>query len=148
MPCETKTKKIGGHNYTATQMPATQAMPLQVEIGLLVAEAGAPLLKSVGDGLAPDALSSVIGQVAAAVRANMKPERFSELVKDLLESGLVHRDGEPVIVDHHFSGSELPDLYPVLMFVLEVNFAAFFHGSSLGGWADRMAKQAGVTLPQ
>lgn len=127
----TENRKIGDRYYVVTQMPPSRAIPLQIQLGTLIA----PVLPSLA-GMASDGKEQVLVQAvsiaAEQVAKNMSPKEFYDLAVELIQdsgyvlSGDTLAEVGPVIFEQEFMGDDLSNLYPVLAFILEVNYAKFF----------------------
>ena len=143
MPCKSEIRSIGGHEYTVTQMPPTKAVPYHLELVTLLADVVAPLAKAqAGTG---DTISEALALAAPALRANLTPARFLAIAKDWTSTGFVHRDGQLVDFESDFSGSEMPNLYKLMAFILEVNFSDFLGGFDLGAIASAAMVRASIS---
>ena len=139
MGCETKTRKIGERQWTVTQMPATQSLLIQAQLAPILASVGGDLYRvSKGGG---QAIVEALGAAAGAIQAHLPPDKFLQLAKDLTENGLVQVEGRTIgstnSFDAVFSGDDMVDLYRVIWFVLEVNYAGFFGALGLTGVMER-----------
>jgi len=143
MPCKSEKRTINGHEYTVTQMPPSKAVPYHVELATLVAEVLGPMANTEANG--QDAVVEALSMAGPALRANLSPARFLEIARDWTGSGLVHRDGELVNFEQHFAGSDMPDLYRVMVFIAEVNFSDFFVGLDLSGLASAAMARASMS---
>lgn len=151
MAIETKEKKIGDAVYMVTQLPARRALRLKAKLIKLfgpaltqfVLMANDPAEKEKGEMTAEEAAeldaTDLVDKYklrslkrASAVKVvqflvqGVDDRNFDELCVEILQG--VRRDGVeliPAIIDQAFAG-RLMDLYTVILFVLEVNFADFF----------------------
>ena len=78
-------------------------------------------------------MSKGLAPIADAMRKTLPPDEFIELVKALVHPKYVQRDGVAVMPEADFAGSEAAHLYPVLVFILEVNYLHFLDDLGLSG---------------
>lgn len=148
MACRSDKREIQGRIYTVTQMPATVSIPIQVKLAQMLSSAAGPLLKQVtgggGENVGMQALSDAFGAVGDIITNHMPPNEFLAFAQKLANPAYVHvsaKDHEvaPLDFESEFSGDDMVRLYPLLLFILEVNYASFFGASGLGKLLD-MAK--------
>lgn len=129
MAARTEHRTIGGHKYTVTQMPPSRALPLQMRLGKFLLPVLPALAKMQSEGAAQLA-AHAIGAIAGALAEHMTPEEFLALAMELTQgdgqASFVSVDGGPVVFESQFMGDDLVELYEVIGFVLEVNYAKFF----------------------
>ncbi len=137
----TENRKIGERYYVVTQMPPSRALPLQFRLGALIIPA-IPALAGLESKGTESVIIQALGTIAGQLTEQMTGQEFHDLAKDLLQdsgyvlAGDTAGDVAPIIFEQEFMGDAMAQLYPVLSFVLEVNYAKFFTGlmgSRLGG---------------
>ena len=159
MAIETKEKTIGDHAYQVTQLPASKARKLLTRlfkvagpsVGKALEGLGKTLKQTVaskkeGEGLTINLRDLDLSKLSDAVTLlaqNVFEEDFEYVVAALLEGERVRVqiDGKwPVLTlessDMLFAG-KLDQMFRLIAFALEVNFAGFFGGS--GGIASVLA---------
>lgn len=118
---EPKEKEIDGNIYLVTQMPAMKAIRVQSRLMKILGPAFAEMIiakKEDPDSCLPKAVTLLVNQLDA--------ETFANLVIELMQG--VRRNGAEMkkeSIDIQFAG-KLNELFLVLQFVLEVNYADFF----------------------
>ena len=126
---ETKDKEINGSKYSVTQFPAMRALRIQARIIKLL---GAPLsFLFIADSNNSKSADEQIPKVLMMLADQLDEKNFDSLVLDLLQS--VRKNGMELtkpIIDLEFAG-KLNELYLVLQFVLEVNYADFFQENGI-----------------
>lgn len=140
---ETKDKQIGDSVYSVTQMPGLTALRMQSKLLKLVGPSFTQMIassvaKNLDAGL-PSAVSLLVNQ--------LDPDTFENLVKDLLRG--VRKDGREItkdILNLEFAGN-LNELFQVLQFVLEVNYADFFQEGGILRVLIDMAKKEDEPTP-
>jgi len=140
MAARTESRKIGETEYTVTQMPPSQSFPLQIELMAVVLPVVGPLLKQ-AEG-SEDAMAEALQALGTTLATSMPGEKFLALAKKLVCNDLVRTPDGPVIFDQQFMGDDGMDLYVLIGFVLEVNYAKFFTASGLG----RLGQMARASL--
>jgi hypothetical protein len=118
---ESKEKEINGNLYLVSQMTAMKAIRVQSRLMKLLGPAFAEMI--VADKKNPDAC---LPKVVALLVDQLDAETFANLVVELMQN--VRRNGQEMkkeIIDIAFAG-KLNELFLVLQFVLEVNYADFF----------------------
>jgi hypothetical protein len=129
---ESHTRQIGDYTYTALQMAATPAISLLTKLMKL----GGPALKSVGEA---DDKWQAIALALGGLLERLDEKEVQDIIARLAASCLVELDPNkgPVplknVFESHFKGGNLKDMFAVLLFVLEVNYADFFGGSGIEG---------------
>lgn len=130
-------KKIGGRFFRAAPGLATEGIKLQVRIMRLAGPAlkSLPILfaaKAAGVKVEEDAASrSIALQALGDVFSNADPDEVADFIRDVVERAMVSDDGktyENVIMDQHFQGPEVSQIYPLVLFVLEEQLGDFFTG--------------------
>jgi hypothetical protein len=96
-----------------------------------------PLLKQ-SEGI-ESAIGDAIAGAGVALNTHMPPDEFLAFAKQLTCNGLVRADGEMIDFDQEFAGDACANLYPLMSFVLEVNYAKFFIGIGGNKIADLVA---------
>ncbi len=135
MACRSEQREIQGRMYTVTQMPPSISIPIQAKLVQLVSTLAGPLLKEAKSGLAEGARMEIVGEALGAigdvVAQHMPPEEMLEWMQRLTNSDYVHVDGAPLMFESEFAGDDMTRLYPLIAFVLEVNYARFFSAFGL-----------------
>lgn len=134
---QTKTKEIKGKSYQVTPFMAIEGLRLKAYLLKLVGPAIGELAGSV-DGLDSEINSASITKVIEKITEVLDENTFISLIKRLLQNVLVNWTDEngqkhAVAFAQDFETSlnvvfqgELFSIYPVLGFVLEVNYPDFF----------------------
>ncbi len=126
---ETKQKEINGSTYAVTQMPAMRALRMQARLLKLLGPALGVLFvaenkeEGAGDSQIPNALAMLASQ--------LDEKNFDYLILDLIQG--VRKNGVELtkpIIDLEFAG-KLNELFLVLQYVLEVNYADFFQENGI-----------------
>lgn len=120
---EQKKKSIGTNTYLVTQMDAISALKIQTKIIKVIGPGAVSLIGGIG----ADKIKAVI----PALLKNFDDEIVNEIVLSLFEKGVfIEINGTPKVVDFatHFAGN-MPEMWKVVAFILEVNFAM---GESIG----------------
>lgn len=121
-------KNIGTETYLVTQMDAIRALKVQTK-----------LIKILGTGIfslmgkADADISEKIAALIPKLVENFDDKFATALVISLFEKGVFTRvDGVPKVVDFatHFTGKPM-EMWKVVAFILEANFAGELSGSSL-----------------
>lgn len=126
---ETKEKIINDSTYSVTQMPAMRALRMQARLIKLFGPALGVLfvaeMKNEGEG------DKEIGNSLALLASQLDEKNFDSLVLDLMQG--VRKNGVELtkpIMDLEFAG-KLNELFMVIYFVLEVNYADFFQENGI-----------------
>lgn len=131
MGARIETRKIGEVEYTVTQFPPTISVPLQIELVSLVLPVIGPMLKDAGTS--SDSMSEALRALGTTLATQMPGPKFLELAQRLVINDHVRTStGNRVVFESAFMGDDAIDLYLLIGFVLEVNFAGFFSGSGGG----------------
>lgn len=134
-------KTINGRQYYVVQMPPTTALLVQLRLVKILGGAVgalAPALSS-KSGLDGAGRSAVMAGAVGALFANSTEEEVFGLMRDVVQTAKV--DGERILMDKHFQGQYLADVYKVFFWVLGVNFASFFGEGGLDGLLDSFKAQ-------
>ena len=83
------------------------------------------------------AISDALGALGTVIAEHMPPDEFLAFAEKLTQSDYVSVEGAPILFESEFAGDDMTRLYPLLAFILEVNYAKFFGASGLGKLADR-----------
>ena len=83
------------------------------------------------DSAGMDALGKAFGAVGGALSKHMPPDEFLAFAKKLTSADYVRAEGGPIDFESEFCGDDMVRLYPLLAFILEVNYAQFFRGLGL-----------------
>lgn len=136
MAVKDENKTINGRQYYVVQMPPSQALVLQLKLTKILGGAIgalAPALTNKGtDGAGRSALMA--GAIGALFENATEEEVFT-LVRDVVTT--VKVDGERVVIDKHFQGEYLADVYKVFFWAVGVNFSSFFGAGGLDGLLDK-----------
>lgn len=135
---EAKTKEINGKNYQVAPFMAIEALKLKTHFVKLLAPSIGELVGNGENVLDTELNSSNIGKMIAKLGDVLDENNFIALVKRLLQNVVVNwtnENGEKKAIAFAtdfetslnlcFQG-ELFSLYPVILFVLEVNYPDFF----------------------
>lgn len=146
---ETKEKEINGNVYSVTQLPARRALKLKAKLLKMFGAALTQLFLTafnneskeqeeeqenalVDNYKVADMKNSAFVKGIQLLVSNVDDKTFDELCLEILQG--VRRNGAEMtsqLIDMSFAG-KLTDLYLVMFFVLEVNFADFFAFSGIG----------------
>ncbi len=166
MAIETKEKRIGDALYHVTQLPARRALRLKSKLIKTFGPSLAQLFMSydektekshseMTDEEKLDCLSinpvdkyrieeirkSSIVKGVQLLASSLDDKTFEDFVSELTQG--VRRDGVELnsgIIDHVFAG-DLLNLYSVLFFILEVNYADFFGLGGIGSQLEDLVPQ-------
>lgn len=139
---ETKEQVIGNSTYQVTQLPALRALRMQSKLLKLLGPSFAQMLVSSEkednevDQCLPLAVSLLVNQ--------LEEKTLENLVLELTQG--VRKDGHELkkeIIDLEFAGN-LNELFLLLKFILEVNYADFFQE---GGIIQELKKEAEKKRP-
>lgn len=132
-------KKIGGRYFRIGDLLATEGIKLQVRLIKLVGPAieSLPQLFAARNTAIPIEEDIKARSVATAaiskVFAAADPDEVASFIETVCELAMVSDNGktdyEQVVFDHHFSGSDVKDIYPLTLFVLQETLGDFFTGS-------------------
>ncbi|MEE9382844.1 MAG: hypothetical protein V3V08_05460 [Nannocystaceae bacterium] len=140
MGCESKQKVIQGRTYTVTQMPPSVSIPIQAKLVQLAATLAGPMLQEARSGLADGVRLEIVGEALSAIgdviASHMPPDELLEWTQKLTSPEYVHVDGASIDFESEFAGDDMVRLYPLIAFVLEVNYARFFSAFGLGKVAE------------
>lgn len=140
MGARTESRKIGETEYTVTQMPPSQSVPLQIELMAVALPVLGPLLKQANGS--ESAMADALNALGTTLATSMPGDKFLKLAQRLVCNDLVRTENGPVIFEQQFIGDDGMDLYLLIGFVLEVNYAKFFTASGLG----RLGQMAKASL--
>lgn len=136
MACESKQRVIHGRTYTVTQMPPSVSIPIQAKLVQLAATLAGPLLQEAKSGLAEGVKLEIVGEALSAIgdviATHMPPDELLTWAQKLTDSNYVHVEGAPLDFESEFAGDDMVRLYPLIAFILEVNYARFFSAFGLG----------------
>lgn len=129
-----QSREINGRTWIVSPMTPTKSVPILLQLSQVIAKALGPLLATGGISIAgaQERLSEILGGLSQAMAENLPPEKALALCKTLATGDLVRvidEDAEKarkVQFDIDFGGANLVDLFLVVGFVLEVNYAKFF----------------------
>ena len=136
---ETKEKEVGGSTYSVTQMPAIRALKVQARLLRLIGPSFAAMIASGDDSSIPMAITLLTDK--------LDEKTFENLVLELTQG--VRKDGIELTrskIDLDFAGN-LNELFRVLQFILEVNFADFFQEGGIIAELKKTADQATQLSP-
>ena len=116
---------IAGREFRCEKLPASEALKLLGRVLKVAGPAIGAILSMAGENEADLNAGVVKALCDSAAGADM--DSAVRLVIDLTSLSAVRVNGafEPVVFDHHFSGS-LMDAFRVAAFVLRVQYADFF----------------------
>lgn len=140
MGCEIKERQIMGRRYVVVQMPPTISIPIQAKLVQILSVAAVPLFGELKAASEDDAMSTGMRAMATgltgigeAISRHLPPDEFLAFVQRLVDPEYVSAgEGDgigPIIFDAEFMGDDMVRLYPLIGFVLEVNYAQFFRAS-------------------
>lgn len=140
MPCRSEIREIHERSYTVTQMPPTVSIPIQMKLVQMASSVAGPMLQDSltggSDSAGIDAIGKAFGAVGEAISKHMPPDEFLAFAKKLTASDYVRAEGGPIDFESEFCGDDMVRLYPLLAFILEVNYAQFFRGLGLNKAVD------------
>lgn len=162
MGLQSETRTIGDTTYRVTQLPAGKSRRLLVRLYKVLGPAFGKLLEGfdatsvTGGGKAPSLLDikmESVSQAMSTLAIHLTEEDLEFVVDRLFTGDMVEMDvGDDKWVkltkervDLHFAG-KLDEMFRLLAFALEVNYASFFAGS--GGASAFLAKLATPTPSQ
>lgn len=164
MGIETKEKTIGDYTYRVSQLPASKARKLLIRLFRVAGPSLGKVLESLegkdgtmqvaalkGDKGGIDVDLSKISDALALLATNVFEEDFEYVVATLLREDRVEYMPEgkwmPLnmqLADLHFAG-KLDQLFKLIAFALEVNYAGFFAGT--GGLVSVLKRAGEVVNP-
>jgi hypothetical protein len=124
---KTQEKVIAGHTILVTQYPGRKALTYKARIVKLMGSSIARLF-SEGKQFSFDTFTPAVDELLE----KLYPEDFTAFVLDLLQSTRI--DGKEIssqVFDMEFAG-DLPLMYKILWFTLEVNYGSFFGEAGIG----------------
>ena len=134
MSCRTESTEIGEHTISVTQWPAEKALSMKFKLlkalGPGFAKLGGALKAESSDG---DELNAISEGLSLLFEHNT-PEDAVALIKECLLG--VSIDGKkltPTGFTEFFSGDDLARIYPILWFILKVNYGNLLQGQSVEG---------------
>ena len=139
MSRETKSKNIGGFEYTCTQFPPQKALRVLTKLTKYLGAPLATLMKNTDSKKAmmdQEIASLDIGGAIMALGASLGDDDLYVLAKDICENVVLGmKDKTPgalsgqlnqTIFDQHFMGGDgLKRLFEVMIFAIEVNYTDF-----------------------
>jgi len=127
---ETKDKTIDGKRVTVSQFPARRALNLKIRLIKLM---GPSIVQLFGKAKAITTSMPVEDIIPAMERltAALDPDQFVDLILELLSMTRVDGREACVNFDMEFAGN-LPFVYKIVWYVLEVNFGNFFGQNGIG----------------
>ncbi len=136
MACDTKQRVIQGRKYTVTQMPPSVSIPIQAKLVQLASGLAGPMLKDAASGLSVDvaglaAVSDVLSAAGEVISKYMPGDELLAFAQKLVNPSYVSVEGGPIDFESEFAGDDMVRLYPLIAFILEVNYARFFSGLGL-----------------
>ena len=133
MGCKTETKRIGDHEYSVTQWPASKAFLMKFKLakifGASIAMIGTVAMASDNDD-AKDAKALADG-LTTLFESN-SPEDITALLKESVIG--VAYSGQRITessFEELFSGDKLLDVYKIFLFVIKVNYGNLLKGQSV-----------------
>lgn len=125
---------FNGRQYYVVQMPATQALKIQLQLTKIMGAAIGELIPHLRKDSKSDS-GERLGSMGAAISALFKhasEEEVLELIQKVVLTAKI--DGKRIdSVDEAFQGEYLADVYKVFFWVLGVNFASFFGAGGVDG---------------
>ena len=117
-----KTEKLilDNKTYCATQLPATQATPILLDLAKYLGE---PLSKLMG--LKEELGHDYFFDELAKSFKTLETDKIMELINRLFENNVVCGK-ERINIDKHFSGDNLGKMFQVAVFVIRTNCEGFF----------------------
>lgn len=136
-------KKIGDRFFRAGDALATDAIKLQIRLMKLIGPA-LEVIPAVFAARSPGAseddrkaadVSAI--KALASIFASADPDGVAALIEDILAMGKISYDGkgawDDIILDQEFSGHQMRDLIPVVLFILQETLGDFFSGALASG---------------
>lgn len=112
-------KVIGSNKYTVRQMPCTPAVAFKVKLFKLAGGSFAELVNA-GTG------SGKIGAAIEKLSDKISADELEILLATMSEYVDVNGKALKNVREMHFHGGNLAEMYKVLFYFIEVNFADFF----------------------
>ena len=130
---ETKEKEINGSLYSVTQMPAMRALRMQAKLGKILGASFALLCLAEANDKSEDGKEAdeKTPEALKLLFLELDEKTFENIVLELMQG--VRKDGKELtkqVIDFEFSGN-LNELYLLLWYILEVNYADFFREGSI-----------------
>jgi|SRR5690606_3922574 len=125
---ETEQKVIGGAVYTATQLPARQALRLKTKILKMFGQSLSKIFQTHDEKTIEDSILAAL----PTFFCDVDERQFESLVLELLRG--VRKDGVELtesIIDLEFAG-KIYELYEVIWFVIDLNYRTFWKGGITG----------------
>lgn len=136
-------KKIGDRYFRAGEALATDAIKLQIRLMKLIGpalEVIPALFAARGPGASEDdrkAADVSAIKALASIFASADPDGVAALIEDILAMGKISYDGkgawDDIILDQEFSGHNMKDLIPAVLFILQETLGDFFSGALASG---------------
>lgn len=128
-----ESKTINGRQYYVVQMAPEKAIVLQLRLTKILGGAIGALAPALtkSANLDSTARTAAMAGSVAALFANATEEEVFALIASVVTTAKV--DGARIVINDHFQGEYLGDLYKVFFWVLGVNFSSFFGAGGLDG---------------
>lgn len=129
---ETRDKVINKVNYSVTQFPARTGLRIKTKLLKLLAPSVLSLVGSSENVLDTKLDSAVLGKAVQALSERLDEDVVLNLISELLLS--TKRDGKDItegVFNLAYAGN-YGELFKALLFVLEVNYGAFFREMGIG----------------
>lgn len=141
---ETKEQVIGNSTYQVTQLPAMRALRMQSKLLKLLGPSFAQMLVKSKEDKDDDEVDQCLPLAVSLLVNQLEEKTLENLVLELTQG--VRKDGYELkkeIIDLEFAGN-LNELFMLLKFILEVNYADFFQE---GGIIHELKKEADKKRP-
>jgi len=146
MSCKVENTTINDVAYSCTQYPAVEALTFKLKVikvlGPAIGSIIPALSKSDDEDNSTNQLSALTNGIEKLFES-ASPEEIIKLMVDMLTTGHTKRDGKRLtesLFNEVYSGDNLSEAYKAFIWVLRVNYSAFFKGK---GATDLLAKMEG-----
>lgn len=121
MACKLEKTVICGHDYTCTQMAATESIKFKFKMANLFGSSIADLMAMKENS--PDDINSEIALLVTKLLSNVDPDKFIPLMKQII--GDCAKNGQRINFEQEYSGNTA-EAYAAFGFGLMVNYKDFF----------------------
>jgi len=122
MACKLEKTKILGHEYTCTQMSATEAMKFKFKFANLFSTSLDSLLLMNAES-SIEGIEAKLAFLVSKLACTVDPDKFIPLMKQLI--GDCAKGGQRINFEQEYSGN-LAEAYAVFVFALLTNYKDFF----------------------
>lgn len=124
MACKTEKKEINGHEYSCTQLPASEAIKIQLKLTNILGESLGSVLGALvtkRDEDEDSSLKSALGSLGSKLDSQDFYDLFVKMINTCA------KDGKRINFEQEFSGNIL-GAWEVFIFALQVNYRDFIDG--------------------